>query len=365
MNGETTLSVSEFIAIANQTFEFTFPSIYVEGEVSSFKVNQGKYVFFDLKDTTSSINCFMMLFQMRFPLEDGMKIVVRATPKVTNWGKFSITVHEVRPVGEGNIRKSFELLKNKLSSEGLFAVKRSLPHDITRIAVISSIDAAGYKDFIKILNERWAGLAVDVAHVQVQGSIAPDQIIRALKYFNERAKHDVIVIARGGGSADDLSAFNDELLVRAIAASKLVTVTGIGHESDETLADLAADICASTPSNAAQMLTRDKTAELENLHRLIAVARRTIVDHTRYRRSTLHQSVKDIAWTLRAQIQITKDRLDGTIALLDQLNPENVLKNGYAYLRGAQRIGDIVTITTYKNIIQAEVKDVEKRSHKR
>lgn len=137
--------------------------------------------------------------------------------------------------------------------------KRSLPEIPAHIAVISSTQAAGYADFVKILNERWGGLKVDVAHVQVQGTVAPDQIIRAINYFGEEeVLPEVLVIIRGGGSADDLAAFNDEPLVRAIAGSRIPTIVGVGHEVDVTLADMVADVRAATPSNAAQIVVPDK-----------------------------------------------------------------------------------------------------------
>lgn len=113
-NQSLRISVGEFIALTNQILEGAYPSVEVEGEVASFKVNQGKYVFFDLKDTEGTVGCFMMVFALRIPIEDGMKVVVRATPKLTKWGKFSLTVQQVRPVGEGNLKKSFELLRAKL-----------------------------------------------------------------------------------------------------------------------------------------------------------------------------------------------------------------------------------------------------------
>src|SRR5690606_7984944 len=123
----------------------------VEGEVASYKVNQGKFVFFDIKDESGTLGCFMTVWQQRTPIEDGMKVIVRAIPKLTPWGKFSLTVQSIRPSGEGSLKKSFELLKAKLDKEGLFAVerKRTLPTEPQRIAVISSTQAAGYADFIK------------------------------------------------------------------------------------------------------------------------------------------------------------------------------------------------------------------------
>src|SRR5690606_21236477 len=137
-------SVSDIIALTNQTLEFAYPSVQVEGEVASFKVNQNKYVFFDLKDDGGSIGCFMTVWQLRAGLEDGMKVMVTATPKLTQWGKFSLTVRAVRPSGEGSLKKSFELLKSKLEKEGLFAPerKRTLPEIPRHVAVISSTQAA-------------------------------------------------------------------------------------------------------------------------------------------------------------------------------------------------------------------------------
>ena len=257
---EVKLTPSEFIAVVNQTLDYAYGSVMMEGEVASFKVNQGKWVFFDLKDKESSVPCFMTLYQMRIPLEDGMKVIVRGVPKVTKWGKFSFTVQAVQPVGEGNLKKAHEILKKKLTDEGLFdpKKKRGLPKDLTSLGVISSTQAAGYADFIKILNARWGGVKIKVAHTQVQGLDAPDQIIRALRYFNRRDDVQAIAIIRGGGSLDDLSCFNDELLVREVAASKIPIIVGIGHEVDESLVDLAADVRASTPSNAAELLVPDR-----------------------------------------------------------------------------------------------------------
>ena len=276
---DANLTPTEFLEVVNSTLECNYEAVTIEGEVASFKVNQGKWVFFDLKDEESSVPCFMTLWALRQPLEDGMKVVVRGTPKVTKWGKFSFTVAAVAPVGEGSLKKAYEMLKKKLMAEGLFDVekKRALPKDLVRLGVISSVQAAGYADFIKIINARWGGIRVMVAHTQVQGLDAPDQIIRALRFFNERAEVQVIAILRGGGSADDLACFNDEKLVREIAGSRVPVITGIGHEVDESLCDLAADVRASTPSNAAELLTRDRAEELSKLKHTVNRTEQVVV----------------------------------------------------------------------------------------
>lgn len=359
-----TLSVSDFLASVNQTLEYAYPAIEVEGEVTSFKVNQNKWVFFDIKDAGGSVGCFMSVFQLRVPIEDGMKVVVRAVPKVTQWGKFSLTVQAIRPSGEGSIKKSYELLKKKLENEGLFAPerKRALPVIPRHVAVISSTQAAGYADFIKIINDRWGGMRVDVAHTLVQGMDAPDQIIRAIKYFNEQADlPEVLVIIRGGGSADDLSCFSDERLVREIAASRIPTIVGVGHEVDETLADFAADVRAATPSNAAQLIVPDKREIMAG----VTGAMRLIGNMMNAQIETRLVYVKDLLGGMLRRIEDNwrgqQDWLNQTVSLLQAYNPAAVLERGYAIVRGDIKVGNTITINTATNEITAEVKHVKDR----
>ena len=377
---------TDLIGMINQTLEYAYSSVMVTGEVSSFKINQGKWVFFDLKDEESSVSCFMPVWDLRVPLEDGMKVVARAVPKLTKWGKFSLTVNAVKPVGEGSLKKAYEMLKKKLAGEGLFdpAKKRKLPEDLTRLGVISSRQAAGYADFIKIINARWGGMRVTVAHTQVQGMDAPDQIIRALKYFNERGNVQVIAILRGGGSADDLSCFNDERLVREIAASKVPVITGIGHEVDESLADLVADVRASTPSNAAEILTPDRKQEMikvkknvqrmnqmimqrieqcqrENRERINGVLQNLLNRYVEPMLNTNNDKIGDIKRQFNEKWQMAVSDLKQKSKLLEALNPERVLAQGYAILAGKISPGELINITTYKNIIKAEIKEIYER----
>ena len=353
------------IAAMNQTLEYAYEGTLLVGEVASYKVNQGKWVFFDLKDEESSVSCFMSIYQLRVPLEDGMKIVVRGVPKVTKWGKFSFTVSAIKPVGDGSIKKAFELLKKKLSDEGLFAPekKRELPKDLTKLGVISSTGAAGYADFVKILNARWGGIHVQVAHTQVQGMDAPDQIIRALKYFNEHSEVQVIAILRGGGSADDLSCFNDEQLVRAIAASKIPVITGIGHEVDESLADLAADVRASTPSNAAEMLTPDRESFGYGVDIALTTAKSFVLAKIDDAFRRVDEPFEKIRKQIIQKIDFYYNVLFQKVKILEALNPEKVLKQGYAILSGKVSPGSVVNITTFDKEITAEVKEIHERKN--
>lgn len=356
-------SVSDFQAVCNQIMETAFSGVVVEGEVASFKINQGKYVFFDLKDEQSSVGCFMMKYALRFPLEDGMKVRVRAIPKLTNWGKFSLTVQAVMPVGEGDLKKSFELLKKKLCAEGLFAPekKRPLPENIVKIGVISSTQAAGYADFCKILDERWGGLELQVAHTQVQGMTAADQIIKALNYLNERGEVQVIAVIRGGGSADDLAVFNDEALVRAIAASKIPVITGIGHEVDESLCDLAADVVASTPSNAAQMLSRDRREVIMNIRSDIVRINNLFNTEVEKRISEVREEILRVGDELIVRITTLESEIASQRRILAQLNPEKILERGYALVKGEVSVGNVVEITTSKQEIKAKITEIKER----
>ena len=365
---QTTTSDSEIIFTPsllvntiNQNFNYNYPLITISGEVANFKINQNKFVFFDIKDSNSTVNCFMMLFAMRMPIQDGMQIIAKVEPKITDWGKFSLTVKEIKPVGEGNIKKSLDIIKDKLAKEGIFdqSRKRIIPRSSNNIAVISSTEAAGYADFIKIINERWGGIKIRVAHTQVQGESASKQIINAVDYFNQvQDLPDLIVIIRGGGSANDLMAFNDELLARTIAGSRVPVITGIGHEIDCTLSDLAADFAGSTPSNVAQIITRDRQDEIIYLNNYINNFSKKIVHILDEKKNEINITINNIHSYIMHNIDNELHNLNSKIRLLDNLNPQKVLSQGYALVRGKVEINSIIDIETNSNIIKAEVKDV-------
>ncbi len=406
------ISVSEFLAIINETLRFAYPQVIVEGEVSSFKVNQGKFVFFDLKDETNVLSCFMMLRELKLPIEDGMKVRVVGTPKVVvKSSKFSLTVHAIELAGEGELRRAMELLKKKLGDEGLFdpARKRALPSFPRRIGVITSGTSAAYADFIKILSARWGGVDVILADVSVQGVHAPDQIVGAIEYFNHLSRPaDVLVLIRGGGSLEDLMAFSMEPVARAVAASRTPTISGVGHEVDTSLTDYAADVRAATPSDAARLVVPDRhevAARVEHLARraeaattAAVAARRRRTDqalarleaylrHPRERVaarvSQLWRGLDQLAATARRAAEQTDSlsrRLDSRQhharenrathlrnleRILRSLGPETVLSRGYAIVRSRGRIiraaasampGDPLVIQLSKGNLEAQVK---------
>lgn len=356
-------AVSDFLLVTNQALE-SFGSVEIEGEVASFTVNQQKYIFFDLKDDEGTVSCFMMAWQLRQPIEDGMQVVVRAAPKVTQRGKFSVTVQEVTPRGEGALRRSFALLKRQLTSEGLFAPerKRPLPLLPTCVGVVSSIQSAGYADFMKVAAERWGGVRFIVAHTQVQGDGAVERMVQALERLQQLPEGpEVIVLLRGGGSADDLRAFDDERLVRAVAMSRVPVLTGIGHETDESLCDLAADQRASTPSNAAQILFPDKQAVVQQLmadrRGVITVLQRAIEQQ----QSELSSHLVEARTAIQAAIERGKEALLARQAVSAELDPELALRRGYAIVRGGDCVGEVVKITTNKALIEARIERYEAR----
>lgn len=368
----TVLKVSDCIALINQTLEYAYPTVIVEGEVASFKVSKGKFVFFDLKDDEGVLGCFMMVYGLRHPIEDGMRVRIIAQPKLTPWGKFSLTVREVLPVGEGSIKRAFELLKNKLAAEGLFDPerKRQLPSTPHHIGLIASVESAGYADFLKILEQRWSGLDIIVADVQVQGATAASQIIGALQHFNQQADPvDVVVLVRGGGSAEDLSVFNDEPLVRALAASRVPTMVGVGHETDTSLCDLVADLRAATPTNAAQLLVPDRSALLKEVIHKKQLLLQRLEAHSAHYQGYLRQATTRMGSRLIHLLQLRQQQVLHAERVLHQLDPATVLRRGYALVRneqgnilhGSPRIGVTLTIETAESIVRAGVEDVQKK----
>lgn len=361
----TQLSVSDFVALTNQTLEYAYPSVTVVGEVTEFRVSQGKWVSFKLKDSEAVVNCFMAAFNLRMPIEDGMKLLVVAAPRLNGkWGTFSLNIRTLKPVGEGSIKKGFELLKAKLEAEGLFAPerKRPLPRVPQRIGVITSTESAAYADFCKIINERWGGLRVEVAHTQVQGDPAADQIIRAIHYFNaQEVLPEVLVVIRGGGSAEDLLSFNDEALARALAESRIPTLVGVGHEIDHTLADMVADRRAATPTNAAEIIVPDRREIIRSVHQQATSLGHQVVQAIDQHSARTKEQLDSAFRRIRERLDDSFDRLATLRVAIAQLNPENVLQRGYALVRGEVVTGAAIEIETSNKIIQAEVRNVREK----
>jgi exodeoxyribonuclease VII large subunit len=371
IGSEPVFAVSEAVAVLNQTFESIYPTMTIVGELASFKIAKNRWLYADLKDDNAKMRLFGTIYQLPGPLEDGMMIEVVAEPRLHPQFGFSLNVRSIRPVGEGSIKKAANLLQAKLEKEGLFAIerKRQIPYAPNRVGLIASEQSAAYADFMKILQARWQGVEIELYDATVQGESAPDSLIRALQYFNQQPDpQDVLVMIRGGGSVDDLSAFNVEQVTRAVASSRIPTVVAIGHEVDVSLAELAADLRASTPSNAAELLFPDK----KDISHRLALQAKNLRDSTYQQLLAREERLQDYSRTLQLQLKAIFDKksqtLDHASSLLESVHPKATLKRGYALIQSEGKLissilhlkkEQIVTITVQDGSAQAVIERVQ------
>jgi exodeoxyribonuclease VII large subunit len=267
------LSVSQLTALLKGTVEETFSSVWVAGEISNFSQPQSGHAYFTLKDDGAQLRSVLWrntATRLKLQLHDGLEVVCQGRLDVyPPRGSYQLVVEQLQPKGMGALELAFRQLREKLAKEGLFDRdrKRALPRFPRRIGVVTSPTGAAVRDFLQVLSRRWRGVDVTIFPARVQGEGATEEIAAAIRTANRvRPALDVLVVARGGGSLEDLWCFNEEPVVRAIAASKVPTVSAIGHEIDVTLADLAADVRALTPSEAAERVVpaADDISDLVN-----------------------------------------------------------------------------------------------------
>lgn len=394
------ISVADFLALINHALRsIPCEEMVVEGEIADYKISQGKWVNFDLKDEKSDakISCFSTIFQLTTPLASGMRIQAKGYPKVfERFGKLSFNVDEVTPVGEGALQKAYELLKKKLADEGLFDAprKRPIPQFPETIGLITSKEAAAYGDFLRILGNRFGGITVVHAPVHVQGQFAVPEILSAFAMFNAmppEERPDVIVLTRGGGSLEDLHAFNDEQVARAVFGSLVPVVVGVGHERDESLCDFVADVRASTPSNAAERVVPDRREVLRSLgftvDRMEAQLTRGLerrldsVDHAvRVVEQFMTQkgpAVARMEQEITARLCFALSRIEARVIsaekFLASVDPVRVLERGYAIVRhrgnvlrnpGVLAEGDRLSVQLAAGSVEAEVTNKEKHQER-
>lgn len=273
------LTPSQLNALARDLLEDTFPLVWVEGELGNVTRPASGHLYFTLKDARAQVRCAMFKPKsswLKFQPREGLRVLARG--RLTLYearGDYQLILDTLEEAGEGALRRAFEELKNKLAAEGLFAAerKRPLPAHLQRLAVITSPTGAAVRDVLSVLGRRFPLLEVDVLPSLVQGEAAAAQIASLLRRAGASGRYDAVLLTRGGGSLEDLWAFNDEALARTIAASPVPVVSAVGHETDFTLADFAADLRAPTPSAAAELLVpdqRDLQARLHNLQRRLS-----------------------------------------------------------------------------------------------
>ena len=419
-------TVSQVTEIVKTALEVALPQVWVEGEVSGYKKAASGHVFFSLKDEKSVIKAVMWQSTARkvlFDLKDGLKVVCRGKVSVYEpRGDYQLYVDLVEPKGKGALQLAFEQLKAKLKAEGLFedARKRKLPLRPKTIGVVTSPTGAAIRDVLRILERRYARLHVVIYPARVQGEGAAAEIVEGIEALGAWPGIDVLIVGRGGGSIEDLWAFNEEPVARAIARSPVPVISAVGHEVDFTIADFVADVRASTPSAAAEMVIATEEAFAERIGALTRrlgetlrfavqhlrgdvdeLARHRIFQNFEVRLANLARRVDDLETrgrnVLRSERQaiaehkgaalLAAERLANILrravgehraawerlsSSLNALSPLNVLKKGYALvwkeggLRLARRIEDVVPgetveVTFFKGEFSARVESVDRK----
>ena len=348
-------SVSRLNKEVRLLLESGLPILWLEGELSNFAAPASGHWYFSLKDSAAQVRCAMWRQKnslVRFRPKDGMAVLVRARVGLYEpRGEYQLLVEHLEEAGEGALKREFEKLKAKLAAEGLFALerKRALPAVPRRIGVVSSPTGAAIHDILRVLRARFPAAAVLLYPTAVQGAAAVPEIVRAIEAASRRNECDVLIIARGGGSLEDLWCFNDERVARAIAACRVPTVSGVGHEVDVTIADFVADVRAPTPSAAALIAVPDKQSWLESLAQLEqrfagavgralraqglavgALAQRLQISHPGARLAQQAQRLDDLEQrlrlSLRAAVLARQQRLENLSTRLWRENPRHRLE---------------------------------------
>jgi exodeoxyribonuclease VII large subunit len=336
--------------------------LWVEGEISNFSRASSGHCYFTLKDAGSQIGSVMWRnvaqAQGHLPLDGDLVLAHGRVGVYEAGGRYQLYVDRFRPAGVGDLYRQFELLKARLEAEGLFALerKRPLPPFPRRIGIVTSPTAAALRDVINVLGRRYPLAEVLLSPTQVQGAAAPPQIVAALEALNERDDVDVVIVARGGGSLEDLWAFNDESVARAIAASRIPVICGVGHETDFSLADFAADVRAPTPSAAAELVVPDQMelrAQVAGLSAALVATLQGMIDQGHWRLNEqvqrlrllspsvqlaqARQRVDDLLGraeaAMRYDLVVRRERLSGMTGRLSGVGPLGTLGRGYAIVR--------------------------------
>jgi exodeoxyribonuclease VII large subunit len=280
MTERAVLTVSQLSQQLMAVMEERFPAVWIEGEISNFKVYGSGHAYFTLKDEGAQLRCVLFrnrARRIRFEPKDGLHVMGFGAVEVyAQRGEYQLVVELLEPKGVGALQLAFEQLKERLQAEGLFspARKRPLPRFPRKIGIVTSPSGAALRDMLRVIGRRFGEIHIVVAPARVQGDGAAGEVAQGIRELNALGGVDVIIVGRGGGSLEDLWAFNDEMLARTIAASKIPVISAVGHEVDFTIADFVADVRAATPSNAAELVVKEKRAVVETLGALAGRLRR-------------------------------------------------------------------------------------------
>ncbi|MBI5214897.1 MAG: exodeoxyribonuclease VII large subunit [Ignavibacteriae bacterium] len=361
------ISVGELTRRIKSVLETDFSKVSISGEISNFKRHSSGHLYFTLKDESAQISAVMWRSRaanLFFSPQDGMKVVARGSITVYEpRGNYQIDCISLQPLGIGELQLAFEKLKQKLAAEGLFEQenKKPIPHYPERIGIVTSPTGAALQDMLNIISRRFPSVEVILFPVKVQGTGASEEIAEAIKDFNTFGEIDVLIVGRGGGSLEDLWAFNEEVVARAIFASKIPVVSAVGHEIDFTIADFVADLRAPTPSAAAELVVPNKNELAENIINYYYSLEQYLGDTIQSHRETIESLLKSYAFnrpldllrqysqrsdelrntlerTISHRFTFVKQHLDSIHHRLASVDPHQVLKRGYAMVQKDGRV---------------------------
>jgi exodeoxyribonuclease VII large subunit len=354
------LTVTQLTVQIKNLLEGNFPEVWVEGELSNLNVPQSGHAYFTLKDEHSQVRAVMFRSShryLKFTLQHGIQVLCRGRVSVYDpRGEYQLILDYIEPKGVGALQLAFEQLKAQLEKEGLFDLgrKKPLPLLPRRIGIITSPTGAAIRDMLRVIKRRHPRMHILLYPVPVQGIDAAPALVEAIRYFNEEKRVDVMIMGRGGGSLEDLWAFNEESVAREIAASKIPIISAVGHETDYTISDFAADLRAPTPSAGAEMVVEREERFQDTIHSLevrligrveqmIETARASLRGNVRLledprRRldqfvQRVDELVRRMALGLRQHVRRDRARLTSLTAGLDHLNPLAILSRGYSITR--------------------------------
>lgn len=363
------LTVSEITKKIRYILESNLYSVTVIGEISNFKKHSSGHIYFTLKDETASLNAVLWRSRANFlsftPL-DGMKVIASGSITVYETrGVYQLDVVSLKPAGTGELQIAFEKLKQKLAAEGLFDTKykKPIPRFPKRIGIVTSPTGAAIRDIYNIISRRYPVVELTLYPVNVQGAGAAEEISNAIKDFNKLGNVDVLIVGRGGGSLEDLWAFNEEIVARAIFESKIPIVSAVGHEIDFTIADFVADLRAPTPSAAAEIVVPNVLDLIENISDLVHTMNDSVSNSIRMYKDSIDSFISSYRFNLPLnnikQLSQKTDELDRLLNLyfinnfkertynlkrmmqvLSSLNPDSILNRGYAIIYKDSQIID-------------------------
>ena len=390
-------TVSKLTREIKELLEMSFPKLWVEGEISNLKHHSSGHYYFTIKDEAAQINCAMWRFkanQLLFRPQDGIQVILQGELQLyEKSGRYQIIVDHMQPSGMGELQMKFEQLKKKLQEEGLFdySSKKQIPSYPEKIGVITSPTGAAIHDIISVATRRFPGIQIIICPVRVQGDNAPKEISKAIKDLNEYREIDVIIVARGGGSLEDLWEFNEEIVARAIYDSEIPVVSAVGHEVDFSISDFVADYRAPTPSAASELVVKDKTEISGNINyyqEKFDTILKKLIESTQEKFKSIQQSYafrrpednlyqklqrldevqKYIHLSMNHILQLKKQTLQKMENQFNALNPSSILNRGYSICYKNNQVvkdaanldlSDMVNVKLARGEFMSEIKSLE------